>query len=42
MWWLDYFDMEHFLVVADISLYHEREKKRSLISIKMGILQIIA
>ena len=27
MWWLDYFDMEHFLVVADISLYHERGKK---------------
>ena len=33
--------MEQFLVVADISLYHERETNRFPISIKIGILQIL-
>ena len=39
--WLDYFDMEQFLVVTDISLYHERETTRFPISIRIGILQIL-
>ena len=33
--------MEQFLVVTDISLYHERETNRFPISIKIGILQIL-